>query len=105
LVIGFRAFSFPCPRFTARQIFSVRHRALLIVGLLLALGGPELPVTRFFASRATMTGRLEVEAFFWPITILVTLYILFIERRPLSWLVCVAPRGKRLSLPSLPQLF
>jgi membrane protease YdiL (CAAX protease family) len=80
----FRAFSFPCPRLTARQISSVRHRVLLIVGLLLALGGPELPVTRFFASRSTMTGRLEVEAFFWLITILVILYVLFIERRPLS---------------------
>jgi len=59
----------------------VRHRVLLIVGLLLALGGPELPVTALFASRSTMTGRLEVEAFFWLITILVILHVLFIERR------------------------
>jgi membrane protease YdiL (CAAX protease family) len=57
---------------------------VILIGLLIALGAAELPVTRFLAPQATLTGHIEREAFFWAVTLIVILYILVVERRPLS---------------------
>ncbi len=58
------------------------RRILLLIGLLLALAVPELPLSTFVAPNTTLTGHIEREAFFWAILILIVCYVLFVERRP-----------------------
>ena len=57
---------------------------LTLVGLLIALALPELPVKDYIAPSTTMTGRLEREAFFWIVTAILLAYVPVAERRPLS---------------------
>ena len=58
--------------------------AVIILGLLIALALPELPIKDFVAPTTTLTGHLEREAFFWIVTAILVAYVLVVERRPLS---------------------
>jgi uncharacterized protein len=63
-----------------------RHRSVLlkIIGLILALGLPWLPFSRWenaFASASHLAG---YEIIWWGLAAIILLYVLFVERRPLS---------------------
>lgn len=67
---------------------------VVIVGLLIALALPELPIKDFVAPATTMTGHLEREAFFWIVTAILIVYVLAIERRPLASIGLIRPGWK-----------
>lgn len=56
---------------------------IIVIGLLIALLLPELPIKGFIAPSTTMTGHMEREAFFWIVTAVVLAYVLLVERMPL----------------------
>jgi membrane protease YdiL (CAAX protease family) len=57
---------------------------VIVVGLLIALALPELPIRDYIAPQTTMTGHEQREAFFWIVTAILLAYVLIVERRPLS---------------------
>ncbi len=57
---------------------------VILIGLVITLGAAEVPVTRVLAPQTTMAGHVEREAYFWAVTLAVILYILVVERRPVS---------------------
>jgi len=67
---------------------------VILIGLTLALGLPELPVRAWLAPQTTMTGHVEREAFFWAVTALIFLYVLVVERRGLSSIGLRVPTWK-----------
>ena len=70
-------------------------RALIIViGLLVAVGLPEIPINGFVAARTTMAGHIEREAFFWIVTAILVAYILLVERRRLTSIGLKRPTWK-----------
>jgi membrane protease YdiL (CAAX protease family) len=68
----------------------------VLVGLLIALGLPELPLKAYLASDQTMLGHVEREIYFWSVTTLLLFYVLLIERRGLSSIGLRLPNGKSL---------
>lgn len=56
---------------------------IILVGLLIALALPELPITAYVAPSTTLAGHLEREAFFWMVTAVLVAYVLVVERRRL----------------------
>ncbi len=72
------------------------RRLLILAGLVIAVGLPELPVQALLASGDTMTGHLEREAFFWAVTAVLLGYVLLIEKRPLSSIGLRLPTWKSL---------
>lgn len=64
---------------------TIRPSAIIIlIGLVIALALPELPVQHVLAPSTTMAGHLERETYFWAITLVLVLYVLIVERRPLT---------------------
>ena len=61
-----------------------RRTVIIVIGLLIALGLPELPVKPFLASQATLLGHVEREVFFWLVVAVLLAYVFLVERRPLA---------------------
>jgi uncharacterized protein len=74
----------------------VRALVIIVIGLLIAVGLPEIPINGLVASRTTMTGHLEREAFFWIVTAVLVGYILLVERRSLASIGLKRPTWKSL---------
>jgi membrane protease YdiL (CAAX protease family) len=75
----------------------MRTLVVIIIGLLIAVGLPEIPINGLVASRTTMTGHVEREAFFWIVTAILIAYILLVEKRPLSSIGLKRPAWKSLA--------
>ena len=75
----------------------MRALIVIIIGLLIAVGLPEIPISWLVASRTTMTGHLEREAFFWIVTAIILAYILLVERRYISSIGLKRPTWKSIA--------
>lgn len=74
----------------------MRALIIIVIGLLIAVGLPEVPINGLVAARTTMTGHLEREAFFWIVTAILIAYVLLVERRSLTSIGLKRPTWKSL---------
>ena len=73
------------------------RRIVILIGLALAIGVPLLPFKKILAGFPSLDPHFAGEVFVWALTALVLLYILIVERRPVSSIGLRRPDWKTLA--------